>query len=77
MNIKDVIELVERHIADPESVGREELRAAYAAAAYAWDDAADSAASAASAALNGDTATAEYWVAEYHKSLISDLNHRG
>ena len=69
MNIKQVIELVEKWIADPESVSRKELKVAYAVAydaAYdAWyGDAALLNASA--AALNGDIDDAKYWVAEYH-----------
>tara|TARA_R110000765_G_scaffold407556_1_gene504944 strand:- start:38 stop:253 length:216 start_codon:yes stop_codon:yes gene_type:complete len=67
MNIKQVLELVEKWIADPKSVSRKELKVARAAAdvyaaayaGYAWY--------AVHAALDGDTYAAKYWVAEYHK----------
>ena len=76
MNIKEVIKLVEKYIADPKSVSQEELKVArdigwvnvgttaYAVAytAYAvWG------------ALNGDTATAKYWVAEYHRRTNGEV----
>ena len=59
MNLEQAIELVEKWIADPESVNRKELRAAldttYAYAAY----------------TAADTCAAKFWVAEYPK-LIKD-----
>tara|TARA_R110002167_G_scaffold39991_1_gene123429 strand:+ start:1134 stop:1340 length:207 start_codon:yes stop_codon:yes gene_type:complete len=66
MNIEQVIELVEKWIADPKSVSQKELRAAYAYAdaAYAY-----AAAAAVRTALYGNIDAAKYWVAEYHKSL--------
>ncbi len=73
MNVKQVIELVEKWIADPESVSRKELKVAYSVAVHAADAwyAVRTAAAAHSAhsALNGDIDDAKYWVAEYHKSL--------
>tara|TARA_R110000824_G_C14664538_1_gene618252 strand:+ start:165 stop:419 length:255 start_codon:yes stop_codon:yes gene_type:complete len=82
MNIKEVIALVEKYIADPKSVSQEELKTADAyvvayadvyAAWYAADAAAISAVAAAwsavAAALHGDVDVAKLWVAEYHKSL--------
>ena len=76
MNIKEVIELVEKRIADPKSVSKEELRIADAAldaaSAAAWSTYGDAAwcfASAVAAALDGDIDHARVWVAEYHKSL--------
>ena len=82
MNIKQVISVVEKWIADPESVGQEELRAAYDVAnaavdaadawyADAWYAAAVAAAASAACALHGDVDGTKYWVAEYHK-LIKD-----
>ena len=77
MNIKQVIELVEKWIADPKSVSRKELKAARVDARVlrdtARDGAAYSAANAAAVAANypmtsqSDTDGAKFWVAEYHK----------
>ena len=62
MDIEQVIELVEKWIADPESVSRKELKVARAAAyGDAWY--------AVHSALNGDTYAAKFWVAEYHKFI--------
>ena len=80
MNIKQVIELVEKWIADPKSVGKEELKAAYVDArvlrdtardAHAYDAAyhAANAAAAAAAASQSNTDGAKFWVAEYHESI--------
>tara|TARA_R110002110_G_scaffold75397_2_gene199201 strand:- start:2296 stop:2517 length:222 start_codon:yes stop_codon:yes gene_type:complete len=73
MNIKEVISLVEKWIAAPESVSYEELRAACDAVHAVHAEPADAAwyAVHAAAALNGDIDDAKYWVAEYHK-LIKD-----
>ena len=70
MNIKQVIELVEKWIADPKSVSRKELRAARAVAVHAADAwyAVRTAWCAAQSALNGDIYYAEHWVAKYHKN---------
>ena len=64
MNIKQVIELVEKWIADPKSVSRKELRAA---GVYAASAARDAAWCAVQSALNGDIDAAKHWVAEHHK----------
>tara|TARA_R110000765_G_scaffold157554_2_gene260922 strand:+ start:342 stop:560 length:219 start_codon:yes stop_codon:yes gene_type:complete len=69
MNVEQVIELVEKYIADPKSVSYEELRAAaaatYAVATwFAWNTTVHATA----AALNGDIDDAKYWVAKYHKN---------
>ena len=74
MNIKQVIELVEKWIADPESVSRKELKVARAdlAAATSAVDAAD-AWYAVHSALNGDTYAAKYWVAKYRKLIKENV----
>tara|TARA_R110002167_G_scaffold224697_3_gene430077 strand:- start:355 stop:603 length:249 start_codon:yes stop_codon:yes gene_type:complete len=80
MSVEQVIALVEKWIADPESVSQEELKAAYAdardaaaaaASFYAYGAAYVAAAAAAAiyAALNGDIDEAKFWVAEYHESI--------
>ena len=82
MTLEQVIELIEKYIADPESVSKEELiaaldaardAAAAAASFYVYGAAYAAAAAAAAiyAALNGDTDEAKFWVAEYHE-LIKD-----
>ena len=76
MNIKQIIELVEKWIADPKSVSQRELRAAcdaaydaaYTARGAAYRDA-WFAVRAAYSVLNGDIDDAKLWVADYHKSL--------
>ena len=79
MNIKQVIELVEKYIADPKSVSQEELKVAYDAAYDAWYGDADTAVAhtacfyAADGALNGDIDDAKYWVAEYHISIKDNV----
>tara|TARA_B110000116_G_scaffold121076_1_gene105020 strand:+ start:350 stop:553 length:204 start_codon:yes stop_codon:yes gene_type:complete len=65
MNIKEVIELVEKRIADPKSVSKEELKAVHAVAF----DAVHADAVHAAAALYGNIDDAKLWVAEYHKSV--------
>ena len=60
MNIKQIIELVEKWIADPKSVSRKELKAARS------DEAARAAAA---AAWHGDTDGAKFLVAEYHRRI--------
>ena len=83
MNIKQVIELVEKWIENPEAVSKEELGIAgifarAAAAVHADADAADAWYGDAEAvevwfavysALNGDIDDAKFWVAEYRKRL--------
>tara|TARA_R110002153_G_scaffold57695_7_gene158530 strand:+ start:1500 stop:1718 length:219 start_codon:yes stop_codon:yes gene_type:complete len=70
MNIKEDIGLVEKWIADPKSVGQEELKAARDAARVLRGAARDAAAvAAANAALYGNIDDAKVWVAEYRKSL--------
>ena len=73
MSVEQVIALVEKWIADPESVGQEELKVAYDAAYDAWygDAAYDpwyahAVYAVHAAALNGDIDDAKFWVAEYH-----------
>ena len=76
MNIEQIIELVEKWIADPKSVSYEELKfardaaraAAYAAACPLLNADVYAAAISAHAALNGDIDAAKLWVAEYHKN---------
>ena len=62
MNLEQVIELVEKWIADPKSVSKEELRAVHAVAF----DAVHADAVHAAAALYGNIDDAKVWVAEYH-----------
>ena len=74
MNIKQIIELVEKWIADPKSVSRKELRAARAVAdVYDATYAGDAAWCAANYALHGDIDVAKYWVAEYHKFIKENV----
>ena len=67
MNIEQAIELIEKWIADNESVSRKELKVARADIAAAITRHAADAWVAVHAALNGDTYAAKYWVAEHHK----------
>tara|TARA_R110000824_G_scaffold23140_5_gene83480 strand:- start:7950 stop:8165 length:216 start_codon:yes stop_codon:yes gene_type:complete len=67
MNIEQVIELVEKWIADTESVSRKELGFAWHAAWYVVRAADVVAVHAVHAALNCDIDDAKYWVAEYRK----------
>ena len=66
MSLKQIIELVEKWIADPKSVSRKELRVA---GVYAASAARDAAWCAVQSALNGAIDAAKRWVAKYHKSL--------
>ena len=65
MNVEQVIELVEKYIADPKSVSYEELRIARDAA---WDVVSFISFHAADSAFDDDTDDAKYWVAKYHKN---------
>ena len=73
MNINQIIELVEKWIADPESVSRKELKAASASAyAAAWSTYGDAAwyvtaVYATRNALCDDIDGAKHWVAEYYR----------
>tara|TARA_R110002167_G_scaffold224697_3_gene430076 strand:- start:110 stop:328 length:219 start_codon:yes stop_codon:yes gene_type:complete len=70
MNIKEVIDLVEKWIADPKSVSRKELKVARDAARSA-DDADDAYAARAASADSwyGDTDGAKFWVAEHYRRI--------
>ena len=81
MRIEEVIGLVEKWIADPESVSKKELKTARDAArdvfnvavtlrnAVADWNAVAYAVAAASAAMSGHARDAKFWVVDYHKSI--------
>ena len=74
MNIKEVIELIEKYIADPKSVSQRELRAA-CDAAYdaAYSDASWYAWCAVRTALPGDIDGTKRWVAKYQEIIKENV----